>query len=108
MRGNYPQAMERYQQSLKIAEGIDHRLGMARALNNLGNVHDAQGNYTEAARLYQQSLKIGRISATGPPWPVPWANLGNIHEQWGDYTLALGIIRRVSRSKRDRRSGWLP
>jgi CHAT domain-containing protein/Tfp pilus assembly protein PilF len=89
MRGNHPQALERYQQSLKIAEKTADGLGMARALNNLGNVHDEQGDYSEAARLYQQSLKIAEDLDDQTVMASALNNLGNIYEQWGDYTLAL-------------------
>ena len=57
-QGNYAQALEHYQRSLKIREEIGDKRGIANTLDNIGNVHHSQGNYAQALEHYQRSLKI--------------------------------------------------
>ena len=47
-RGDYEQALEYYQRSLKIKEELGNRAGMARSLGQIGQLLTETGHYAEA------------------------------------------------------------
>src|SRR5262249_16933573 len=57
-RGEYGEALQRYEQSLRITEELGDRAGIARSLYQLGRLHQARGEYGEALQRYEQSLRI--------------------------------------------------
>ena len=57
-QGNYEEAVKLYNQSLKIAEELGNKSGIAITLHQLGMIHQEQGNYEEAVKKYNQSLKM--------------------------------------------------
>jgi len=58
--GRYQEAIENFQQALKIDQELGDKSGIARDLNNIGMVYQARGRYQEAFENYQQALKIFR------------------------------------------------
>jgi CHAT domain-containing protein len=58
--GEYPKAIEFYQQSLAIKREIGDRKEVANSLNNLGNAYANLGQYPKAIEFHQQSLGIAR------------------------------------------------
>jgi tetratricopeptide (TPR) repeat protein len=57
-QGEYKSALEYYKKSLKIAEKIGDRSGIAITLHQIGNIHYREGEYKSALEYYQKSLKI--------------------------------------------------
>ena len=57
-QGNYPEALKRYEEALRIAEQLGDLSGKAKRLNNIGTIYDAQGNYPEALKRYEEALEI--------------------------------------------------
>ncbi|MGB3510200.1 MAG: tetratricopeptide repeat protein [Microcoleaceae cyanobacterium] len=55
---NYPQALNYYQQALKIRREINDKQGIGSSLNSIGAVYFLQGNYEQALDYLQQALKI--------------------------------------------------
>ena len=49
-QGNYEEAVKKYNQSLKIAEELGNKSGIAGTLHQLGMIHQRQGNYEEAVK----------------------------------------------------------
>src|SRR6266487_3692337 len=80
VRGNYAQAEDFYQQSLKLKKALDDdaeaiqlcqesldiskalgdQVNIATTLHQLGIIAHFRGEYTEAQRFYQQSLEIAK------------------------------------------------
>ena len=54
--GQYPQALEQFQQALIITREIGDRSGEGTALNNIGAVYGSLGQYSQALEQYQQAL----------------------------------------------------
>lgn len=57
-QGNSSQALNYYNQSLKIEEETGNKKGIAESLNNIGFVYDNQGDIPKALNYYERSLKI--------------------------------------------------
>ncbi len=55
---DYPQALEYYQQAVKIRRQINDKKGVGSSLNSIGAVYFLQGNYNQALDYLQQALEI--------------------------------------------------
>ncbi|HEY9881365.1 MAG TPA: tetratricopeptide repeat protein [Leptolyngbyaceae cyanobacterium] len=58
--GDYPKALNYYQQSLAIHQAISDRSGEGGSLNNIGFIYDSLGDYFKALDYYQRSLAISQ------------------------------------------------
>ncbi len=63
-RGLYDQALEYYDQSIKLKEELGNRLGIANSLHQIGIIQQKRGNYDEALEHYDRSLKVNGELAT--------------------------------------------
>lgn len=58
LQGKYVEALDYWQQSLKIFMAIENQLGIGNMLNNIGAVYFSQGNDANALDYYLQSLQV--------------------------------------------------
>ncbi|MGJ5635019.1 tetratricopeptide repeat protein, partial [Nostoc sp. CALU 1950] len=58
--GQYPKALEFYQQALAIRQKIGDRAGVGTTLNNIGAIYKSLGQYPKALEFYQQALAISQ------------------------------------------------
>ncbi len=58
--GKQDEALDRYQQSLKLAKTLGNRAGEGVILNNLSQIYKARGDYATALRYLEESLAISR------------------------------------------------
>ncbi|HEV7890078.1 MAG TPA: tetratricopeptide repeat protein [Pyrinomonadaceae bacterium] len=88
-RGDYDRALEHYDRSLKIAEGLGNRSGVASSLHQIGIIGQERGDYDKALEHYDRSLKI--LEELGDRAGVARSlhQIGNIHFLRGDYDKAL-------------------
>ena len=56
--GNYPEALDLYQQALKISEKINYSFGIGAGLGHIGNVYAEQGDDVRAMSYYKRHLEI--------------------------------------------------
>jgi CHAT domain-containing protein/Tfp pilus assembly protein PilF len=103
--GDYPKALDFYQQYLAISQSIHNRYGEGIALNNIGFIYYNLGDYPKALELYQQSLIIRQ--AIGDPYGEGsvLSNIGSIYDSIGDYPKALDFYQQslaISREIGDR------
>jgi class 3 adenylate cyclase/Tfp pilus assembly protein PilF len=89
IQGNYPRALEYYQKSLAIDEGIGYKKGMAASLNNIGSIYEALGNYPLALDYFEKSLAIRKVIGDKIQIANSLSNIGVIYEGQGNYPLAL-------------------
>ena len=87
--GQYQQAIEYHQQSLKIFQDIGDISGIASSLNNLGNVYNSLGKYQQALEYYQQSLKIFQYIGNISGIAKSLNNLGSASRNLGQYQQAI-------------------
>jgi tetratricopeptide (TPR) repeat protein len=82
-------AVEKYEQALKIYEKVGDKKGVAAVSNNLGIVYNDWGQYQKAAEYYEKSLeikrKVGDIRGQGDTI----MNLGTAYFDWGQYAKAV-------------------
>jgi tetratricopeptide (TPR) repeat protein len=72
-------------------------MGEGQALNNLGNVYDAQGRWAEAEACYQQSLVILREFGDRVGEGKTLENLALLKEAQGEVAGALQLEREALR-----------
>jgi tetratricopeptide (TPR) repeat protein len=92
--GAYDEALSHYQQSLKIAEEIGDKDGVATVLHNLGGLHREQGSYDEALSHFQHSLKIYEELRDISGVAKLLAEIGTLHQFKGAYDEALNYYQR--------------
>ena len=83
-QGNYIEAENLYNQSLKIKKDMGDKRGIAQTLHQLGMIHQDQGNYEKAVKKYNQSLKIEEDLGDKSGKASTLHQLGMIHEEQGN------------------------
>jgi CHAT domain-containing protein len=99
--GNYPKALDYYQQDLKIRKEIGDKRGIGSDLTGIGVVYSHLGNYPKALDYYQQALKIKKEIGDKRGIGMDLGNIGNVHLSLGDpkaldyYQQALAIHKEI-------------
>ncbi len=99
LAGKYPQALEKAQQVLPIAEkelGLEHP-DTGTAVYNLAELHRAMGKYQKALPLYVRALAIAE-QAQGPEHAataIRLSRLAGLFQAMGDYQKALPLHARA-------------
>jgi tetratricopeptide (TPR) repeat protein/CHAT domain-containing protein len=88
-RGEYEEALEKYEQSLRIKEGLGNRAGVASSLHQIGNLHYLRGDYDEALEKYEESLGILMELGNRAGVAISLHQIGNLHYLRGEYDEAL-------------------
>jgi tetratricopeptide (TPR) repeat protein len=101
-RGNYPEARQLHQQSLKIAKELGDESGMSSSLHEMGMLAQDIGEYDEARQLYQQSLKIKQelgdksgVSGSLHQMGMLAQDIGEYDEAWQLYQQSLKIAKEL-------------
>uniref|UniRef100_UPI0039C67083 tetratricopeptide repeat protein n=1 Tax=unclassified Anabaena TaxID=2619674 RepID=UPI0039C67083 len=87
--GQYPRAIEFFQQSLDIKRDIGDRNGEGISLNNLGSAYNSLGQYPRAIEFFQQSLDIKRDIGDRNGEGISLNNLGSAYNSLGQYPRAI-------------------
>ena len=90
--GQYKEAINFHQQSLKIAKVISDKLGESGSLDNLGIAHYHLGKYKEAIIFHQQSLEIARSIPNKKCEATSLGNLGNAYHALGKYKESVEFL----------------
>lgn len=93
-QSEFPQALDYYQRSLKIKEGIGYKSGSAASLTNIGNIHYYLGNYIQALNNFQRSLKIYDELRNKKGIARSLYSIGNIYYVQSNYPQALNYYQR--------------
>lgn len=93
-RGDFPQALEYYQKSLSLNEGIGNKKGIAGCLNNIGLIYRERGNNTRALEYYQRSMAIFEAIGEKNGLANSLNNIGNIYGDQRNFTRALEYMRK--------------
>jgi predicted ATPase len=105
-QGDYTKAMEYHRQSLALFRALDLKMGIARELNDLGEIEWLLGNYEQAVDLHTKSLKLRREINDTEGIAVSLEHLGNIARDQGQYRNARVLLEnslRLFRQSGDKR-----
>jgi tetratricopeptide (TPR) repeat protein len=112
-QGNYGQARQFYQESLRISEELGDRAGVATfrdlgarreqaaVLHQLGMLAQQQGNYGQARRLYEESLRIEEELGNRAGVAQTLHQLGMLAQDTGDYGQARRLYEESLRIKEE-------
>lgn len=84
-----PNAIIKYEQSLKTFKAISDRRGEAMALNNLAQIFESTGDTNVAFRYYQQSLKLLRLVKDKQSEAAALNNIAKIYKDKKQYDTAM-------------------
>ena len=76
------------EESLAICRGLGDQRGIARSLNNLGNLAHDEGDYSSARARYEECLAMLREQGDQRGIIGALSNLGNLARKQGDYAAA--------------------
>ena len=94
VKSDFPKALEYFQHSLKINEEIGDKQGMAKTINNIGNIYKDQGDNPKALEYYQRSLKIYQEIGDKQGMAKTINNIGIIYKAQDDNPKALEYYQR--------------
>lgn len=84
-RGKYPEALEKYEKSLEIAENTKNYDSIAVALNNMGIVNYHLIQLNEALNNYRKALFIARIIGDEQKISNGLVNIADIYDRFGEF-----------------------
>ncbi|OLP17136.1 hypothetical protein BST81_17445 [Leptolyngbya sp. 'hensonii'] len=87
--GQFPTALQAFQQALILYRQAGDRRGEVKALRNIGNVFYVTGEISQALDYYQQSLTLARTQQDRQGEASVLQNLGNVAESQGNLQQAL-------------------
>ncbi|HEY6333708.1 MAG TPA: tetratricopeptide repeat protein, partial [Blastocatellia bacterium] len=86
-------ALESYQRSASIFEGIGDEKGLAAAINGVAVIYTLLGNYPVALEKYHRSLDIARQIGDKARVARLLDNIGYVQHAQADFTAAMGSYR---------------
>ncbi|MBI5207876.1 MAG: tetratricopeptide repeat protein [Candidatus Firestonebacteria bacterium] len=87
--GNYDDAFNHYQKSLKIFDNIEDNDGVASSFHEIGRVYQKKGNYDEALKHYQKSLEIKEKIKDMQGIAMTYGSIGTLYFDKKEYIPAL-------------------
>lgn len=91
-QGEYPAAIQHYEEALSISRDLNDTSAIASALNNLGVVAVDQGNYERAEQLGQEALALFRAAKDRPRAAASLNNLGMVARRRGEPERAAQLF----------------
>ena len=93
--GDYPQALDYYEQSLAIMRELGDRSGEGATLIGIGNIYLLLGDYSQALDFYQQALAITREIGDRSGEGTTLIGIGNVYQLLDDYPQALDFYQQA-------------
>src|ERR1043165_9084600 len=88
-KGNYPEALKNYFNSLKVYQELNDKKGTADIFNGIGSVYFFQKNYQPALKNYNEALRLYREVGYKRGVAASYNNLGNVHSELNEFGEAL-------------------
>ena len=88
-QGKWAQAIERYQESLRIIRKLGDRHGEGNTLMSIGNVSYFQGRWNQAIEFHEESLRIKRELGDRHGEGIILGNLGLVYHAQGRWDQAI-------------------
>ena len=86
--GDYQQAADKLEKSIKIMSEIGFRTGIAGTSMNLGTVYKDLGRHDDSLKMLQKSLRISEEIENMPVVALSLANLGSVNLELQDFSQA--------------------
>lgn len=87
--GEYPEALDFYQQCLTLAEETDNLAAQAGALNNIGIIHFVWGQHDEALSYYYRTVSLQSDRGDQDGLARAYNNVANVYQTAGNYDQSL-------------------
>jgi predicted ATPase/DNA-binding SARP family transcriptional activator len=91
--GDYREAQALYLESLAIKRTLGYQHGIAKDLNNLGNLACNLQEFEQAIIYYEESLVIKRDIGVPLGVAITLSNLGTAYQELGQYERAVALYR---------------
>ena len=91
-QGNFVEATDSLDKSLKLYRLLDDKIGIANALNVAGVVAHDQGDYSRARAFYGESLAVCREIEDQYGILLALNNMGNVAREQEDYEVAKSLF----------------
>ena len=88
-KGDYPAAIQSFQEYFTLAKSMSDKVGMGYARNNEGNVYIELGNYVNALAKYKEALAIRIEAKDNNGIAMSYNNIGFVYKDLGDYDKAI-------------------
>jgi tetratricopeptide (TPR) repeat protein len=89
LKGDYNEALEKFNQSMEIETKLGNQRGIAHALHNIAVIHQHRGEYDEAFEKYNQSIEIKKKLGDQQGIAQALNNIAAIYQHKGEYDEAL-------------------
>ncbi len=90
--GRLPLALEKYEESLRLARQFKDKQGEAAALGNIGLIYRAKGDPDQALKYHQEALEISKQIGHREYEASELGNIGLIYQEKGDLDQALRYL----------------
>ena len=91
-RDNYPTALKFFNKALDLAEEINDKELIAKAINGIGTVNASISDYPKALDYFTKALNIYEELANKNGIANNLGNIGNVYENLSDYPKALEYL----------------
>lgn len=102
---DYPQALQRYTDSLDLWQAAHSVLGLAGIHNNLGLLYQSMGDLPHAAEHLQQARALFEQAGSLHGLACVYDNLGQVYMQSGDEAGAMDALGKSRQHPRKNRTG---
>ena len=93
--GNNAEALEHYERTLTLYEGLGNLARVAVVANDIGNVHVRLGDYSKAIKYYERALRLREDLGEKSGVARVTGNIGIVHAGLGNYPKALEYYERA-------------
>ncbi|HHN48284.1 MAG TPA: tetratricopeptide repeat protein [Bacteroidales bacterium] len=93
--GNYIEAGEYYEASLKLYQSLGNQHGEAAMLHTIGYLWQMQSEFDKALELYKESISIKEKIGDTKGMAATYDNISNIHYYTGQFASAIELINKT-------------
>ncbi len=105
-RGNYAEAIEFHEESIRLREALQDLPGLANSYNNLAFVYWQQGQYDQTSAYLHRSLEIRQRIGESYGIAASYNNLGTVSYKQGRYQQAVDYYRRSLALRQEMGDRW--
>jgi tetratricopeptide (TPR) repeat protein len=93
--GEFDEGMRHGEESIRIAETVDHPFSIVHGSGVVGEVNSRRGNFRQAISLFERNLELCRVWGFSVLYPFSAAYLGYAYAMSGQVARALSLLEDV-------------